>query len=120
MKALRLTLGNEPVLITSVISAGLSLLVALGIGGLSDDQASAIIAVITAVFGVVAAMAVRPISPVAFTTLVTVTVDLLAAFHFHVDPGVTAAMNTLVIAVLNLMTRGHVTPVTRTSVDLAA
>lgn len=120
MKAARLALSNEPVLITSVVSAALSLLVALGIGGLTDDQASAIIALITGLFGVVAALAVRPVSPIAFTTLVTVTVDLLAAFHFDVAPAVTASVNALVIAVLNLLARGHVTPVTRTAVDLAA
>lgn len=102
--------GREPALYIGVVSAALSLVVSLGVG-LSAEAAGAWVAVITAVFGVVTAVATRPIAPAAFTTLVTVTADLLAAYHYDVSANTIAAVNTAVLAVLTLLTRGQVTPV---------
>lgn len=101
--------GSEPALIIGVISAALSLVVTLGVG-LTTDQAGAIVAVISGVFAVVTAIATRPIAPAAFTGLVTVSAALLSAYHFNVAPGTVAAINTVVIAVLALVTRGQVSP----------
>lgn len=112
-------LGGEPALVLSVLSSGASLIVALNVG-LTAAQAGLWIAVITAVFGVVAALMTRPIAPAAFTTLVTSTGALLLGYHFHVTPGVLAAVNALVLSVLTLLTRHQVSPVTRKSLDLAA
>lgn len=102
--------GNEPALITGVLSAALSLVVTLGVG-LSADQAGAWVAVITAAFAVVTAVMTRPIAPAAFTGLVTVVAVLLAAYHFNVSGGTVAAINGTVLAVLTLLTRGQVSPV---------
>jgi hypothetical protein len=104
-------LGNEPVLITAFIAAVLSVVVALNFG-LTTDQAGAVTAAVTAVFAAVAAVLTRPLAPTAFTGLVVAAADLLAAFHFSVSPGVVGAVNGLVLALLMLITRGHVTPVT--------
>lgn len=109
---MKTSFSGEPVLITSVVSAVLSLIVTLNVG-LTTDQAGAITAAITAVFAAIAAALARPIAPTAFTGLVAVGADLLAAFHFHVDPSVVGSVNGLVLAVLMLITRGHVTPVAR-------
>lgn len=104
--------GNEPALITGVLSAALSLVVTLGIG-LSADQAGAWVAVITAAFAVATAVMTRPIAPAAFTGLVTVVAVLLAAYHFDVSGGTVAAVNGTVLAVLTLLTRGQVSPATK-------
>jgi lipopolysaccharide export LptBFGC system permease protein LptF len=102
-------LGREPALIIGVVSAALSLVVTLGVG-LSTDQAGAIVAVISGVFAAVAAVLTRPIAPAAFTGLVTVAAALLSAYHFNVAPGTVAAINTTVLAILTLLTRGQVSP----------
>jgi hypothetical protein len=101
--------GNEPAVITAVISAALSLVVTLGVG-LSGDQAGAWVAVISGVFAVVAAWHTRPVAPAVFTGLVQVTAALLAAYHFNVAPATVGAINVFVIAVLTLLTRGQVSP----------
>lgn len=112
-------LGREPALIIGALSAALSLLVTLGVG-LTADQAGAWTAVISGVFAVVTAAMTRPIAPAAFTGLVTVAATLLAAYHFDVSAGTVAAVNGTVLAVLTLVTRSQVSPVTREHVDLAA
>ncbi|BBB01088.1 hypothetical protein RVR_8340 [Actinacidiphila reveromycinica] len=114
--------GREPALWVSAVSAALSLAVTLGVG-LSADQAGAWTAVISAVFGVVTAILTRPIAPAAFTTAVAVAADLLSAYHYDVSPGAVAAVNTTVLAILGLLTRGQVSPaayLTRADVTKAA
>lgn len=103
--------GREPALIVGALSAALSLVVTLGVG-LTANQAGAWTAVISGVFAVVTAVMTRPVAPAAFTGLVTVVADLLAAYHFDVSAGTVAAINTTVIAVLTLLTRGQVSPAT--------
>lgn len=104
-------LGNEPQLILNAISAAIGLVVTLGVTSLTTDQAGAIVAVITAVFAAVAAALTRPVAVGAFTALAATAFDLLAAFHFNVAPGTLGAVNMLVVAVLTLIARGHVAPV---------
>lgn len=106
----RFFLGPEPALIIGTASAGLSLVVALQLG-LSSTQAALWVAVITAVFAVLTALATRPIAPAVFTGLVTAVAALLAGYHFHAGPGVVAAVNGLVLSVLTLVTRHQVSPV---------
>jgi uncharacterized membrane protein HdeD (DUF308 family) len=102
--------GREPALVLGAVSAALSLLVALNIG-LTSVQAALWIAAITAVFGVVKAMLTRPVAPAAFTTAVVAVTDLLAGYHWALSPGLIAAVNGLVLAVLTLLTRAQVSPV---------
>ena len=104
---------REPALYIGVLSGALSLLVALNIGSLTSDQAALIVAAITAAGGVATAIATRPIAPAAFTALVAAVAALLAGFHYDVAPGTVAAVNGLVLAVLTLVTRHQVTPVSR-------
>ncbi|MFD5137440.1 hypothetical protein ACFWMX_14560 [Streptomyces sp. NPDC058378] len=101
--------GREPALIIATVSAALSLLVSFGFG-LSAEQAGAIVAVISAVFAVAAAVVTRPIAPSAFTGLVAASVALLAAYGLSVSAETVGALNAVVLAVLGLMTRGQVSP----------
>lgn len=110
--------SSEPALITGFLSSLLGLAVTLGIGGMTPDQAGAITAAVSAVFAAVAAAMVRPIAPAAFTGLVAVLADLSAAYGFHVTAGTVGAVNALVMSVLMLITRGHVTPTASTKTNL--
>lgn len=110
---------SEPALILTVISAALSLIVTFNIG-LTSEQAGLWVAVITAVFGLITALAVRPVAPAAFTALVTAVGALLMGYHFHVDPAVLAQVNSLVLALFTLGVRHQVTPLTKADVVRAA
>jgi hypothetical protein len=101
--------GREPTLVLQFVSAALSLVVALGFG-LSSEQAALIVAAITAAFGVINAVAVRPIAPAAFTALVGAVAALVAGFGFHLSDGLIAGINGLVLAGLAFLVRAQVTP----------
>jgi hypothetical protein len=108
----RASLTGEPALILTVVSAAVSLIVTLNIG-MTAAEGGLWVAVITAVFGLAVALFTRPIAPAAFTTVVTAVGALLMGYHFHVDPAVLAQINGVILSVLMLITRGHVTPVSR-------
>ena len=101
--------GREPALIIAAIAGALNLGVTFKLG-ISNEQAGAIVAVITAAAGVLTAMATRPIAPAAFKTLVTAGAALLSAYGFHLSPEQTGTVTTLVLAVLAMLTRAQVTP----------
>lgn len=101
--------GREPALIVSTISAVLSLIVTFNVG-LSGEQAGATVAIISALFGAVAAAATRPIAPAAFTAVVAAGAALLAAYGLNVSAEMVGATNAVVLAVLALLTRGQVSP----------
>jgi hypothetical protein len=101
--------GREPALIVSTISAVLSLIVTFNVG-LSGEQAGATVAIITALFGAIAAAATRPIAPAAFTAVVAAGAALLAAYGLDVSAETVGSTNAVVLAVLALLTRGQVSP----------
>lgn len=101
--------GREPALIISTISAILSLIVTFNIG-MSGEQAGAIVAIISAVFGAIVAVATRPVAPAAFTAVVAAGAALLAAYGLNVSAETVGATNAVVLAVLALLTRGQVSP----------
>lgn len=102
--------GYEPALWLGVISSGLGLGVTLGVGDLSREAAGAIVATLAALGAAFAAALTRPVAPSAFTGLVAVVADLLAAFHFEVSPETLGAVNAVVLSTLALLTRGQVSP----------
>jgi hypothetical protein len=106
----RLIFGREPTLIVSAVSALLGIGVAVGLPGLSAEQASLIIAAISAGLGVVNAVLVRPIAPPAFTGLVAAAAALLAGYGLDVSQATLGAVQGAVLAVLALLTRQQVTP----------
>lgn len=105
-----MTPTREPALYIAATSAGLSLLVAFGVGGLTSNQAGLVIAAITAVGAAVTALFTRPVAPAVFTGAFAAVFALLAGFHFNVSPETVAAFNTAALAVLTLLFRGQVSP----------
>lgn len=116
---MNVNLRNEPALITGFLSSVLGLAVTLGFGHMTAGQAGAITAVVSAVFAAVAAVMTRPIAPAAFTGLTAVVADLFAAYGFHVGSGTVGAVNAVVMSLLMLITRGHVSPTASTKAALA-
>lgn len=102
--------GYEPALVLGVISAVLSLLVTLGVGDLTTDQAGWVVAVVSGAFAVATAVMTRPIAPAVFTGFVTVLAACLSAFHYNVAPETVGAVNGVLLAALTLLTRGQVSP----------
>lgn len=101
--------GREPALIISTLSALLSLIVTFNIG-MSGEQAGAIVAATSAVFGAITAAMTRPIAPSAFTAVVAAGAALLAAYGLDVSAETVGATNAVVLAVLALLTRSQVSP----------
>lgn len=102
--------GREPVVVLNTLSAVLGLVVTLGVTGLTDVQAGAIVGGTTAVLGAVAAVKTRPIAPQMFTAVVTSGAVLVGTFGYDVSQATTGAINGVVLAALTLLTRGQVTP----------
>lgn len=102
--------GREPVVALNALSAILGLVVSLGVTGLTQDMAGAIVGVISAILGAIAAAMTRPIAPQAFTTLVAAGVAFVATFGYDVSEATVGALNVAVLAVLTLLTRGQVAP----------
>jgi hypothetical protein len=101
---------REPTLVLSVLSGVLAILVSFGFPGLSAEQAGLLIAVVSAVIGVINAVAVRPISPAAFTGLVAAAAALLTSYGLNFSQEQVGSVQVAVVAVLALITRVSVTP----------
>lgn len=104
-------LGREPTLWIAVISQVVILLGTFGFHLLSGQQAALIVVAINAVFAAVNALAVRPISPVAFTYAVGSIVSVAGAYGLNLSIETVAGINALTIGVLALLSRGQVSPV---------
>lgn len=102
--------GREPVIVLNTLAAALGLIVSLGFTDLTAEQAGAIVGVATALLGAIAAAMTRPIAPQAFTAIVAAGVVFVSAFGYEVSQGTVGALNTAVLAVLTLLTRGQVSP----------
>ncbi|HEY9366991.1 hypothetical protein [Streptomyces sp.] len=102
--------GREPVVVLNTLSAVLGLVVTLGVTSLTAEQAGATVAVVSAILGGIAAAMTRPIAPQAFTAIVAAGATAVAAFGFEVSQETVGAVNTVVLAVLTLLTRVQVTP----------
>ncbi|MFG2352568.1 hypothetical protein [Streptomyces sp. NPDC048521] len=102
--------GREPVAVLNTLSAGLGLIVSLGVTPLTAEMAGGIVAFVTAVLGAAAAAMTRPIAPQAFTTVVAAGAVLVGTFGFEVSQGTVGAINGVVLAALTLLTRAQVTP----------
>lgn len=103
--------GREPSLWISLIGTVLSLVAGFGMDWLSPEQAALVVVVLNAVLAAVNALAVRPVSPVAFTYLVGAVAALVAAYGVEVSQSMVGAVNAAVLALLGLLLRGNVTPV---------
>ncbi|MEU0236796.1 hypothetical protein ABZ234_03830 [Nocardiopsis sp. NPDC006198] len=111
-------LGREPVEILSIVQAALLVGVALSVPHLTEAAVPLIVACLGAVFGSVQAVMVRPVTPAAFTAVVTTVAPLLAYYGLDLDATLVASINALIVALLAHPTRQQVSPVVRN--DLAA
>lgn len=102
--------GREPVVVTNTLAAVLGLIVSLGVTSLTAEMAGAIVGVATAILGAIAAAMTRPVAPQAFTTVVAAGAVLVATFGYEASQETVGAINTVVLAVLTLLTRVQVTP----------
>lgn len=103
--------GREPTLVLQAISAALSILVAFGVPNLTAEQAGLMVAAISATFGVINALMVRPVAPTAFVGLVGAVAALTAAYGLEFSQQQVGAVTAATVAVLTLLGRGQVTPV---------
>ena len=102
--------GHEPTLFIAAITSLLSVAGTFGWHLLSADQAAVWVLAINAIAGIVNALLVRPVSPVAFTYAIPIFVSLGAAYGFEIPEDTIFMINAAVVPVLALMTRGQVTP----------
>lgn len=102
--------GREPTLWIAVISSTIMLLATFGFGWLDNDQAGLIVVAINAVAAAVNAWTVRPISPAVFTYASSSIIAAVAAYGLEVTPEQLAGINSLLVVVLALLTRGQVEP----------
>lgn len=103
--------GREPTLVLQTVSALLAVLVTFQFSGLSAEQASLIVAALSAVIGVVNAVVVRPIAPAAFSGFVAAGAALLAGYGLDLSQELVGSVQVAVLTVLALVTRVSVTPV---------
>jgi len=102
--------GREPVVVLNTLSAVLGLIVSLGFTGLTATQAGAIVGIVTAILGAIAAAMTRPVAPQAFTTVIAAGAVLIGTFGYSVSQSIIGAINITVLAVLTLLTRVQVSP----------
>ena len=104
------TLRTEPVVIAGFVQSLLALLVGLGLS-LTAGQTGALEAGTTAVLALVAAVAVRPFPVAALTGALSAVATVLVAFGVHhVSSAEISSLNAVIVSVLSLVLRGHVTP----------
>lgn len=95
--------GREPAVWLGFIASVLGLIVAFGVGGLTEDQASVIVTAIAAVGMAVAAVFTRPFVPALVTAAVVAVGGMLLAFGIEVSAEVVASVNFAVLNVLALV-----------------
>ena len=111
MSRLIAIIKTEPVMITGLVQALLAFAIATG-WHLTTAEGAGIIAATTAILALVAAVATRPFQVSALTGAVTAVVTLLVAFGVpHIQLGDVATLNAVIVAVMTLVLRLHVTPV---------
>ena len=101
--------GREPALILQSLGAVLSLGIALGLP-LTTEQAGLAVAVVSAVFGAVAAAMTRPVAPQTFVAVVAAVSALTASFGFEVSPETVGGLNAVIVSVLALLGRAQSSP----------
>lgn len=107
-----MSLKREPTLIIASIASILSLVAGFGLDFLSTEQAGLISAALTALLGVWNSLRVRPVAPTAWTYAAGVIATLLATYGLDISQEQVSLVNATILAILALILRGDVTPVT--------
>lgn len=101
--------GRDAALWLALIQTALTVLVGFGWSALTAEQAALWLSAITAVFGVLTALRIRPVAPVAFTALFNVVATLAGAYGLHLEQTHVASINALIVATI-LVVRGQASP----------
>lgn len=101
--------SREPAAYIAALGALLAVLVAFKLPGVSADQATAIVAAVTAATGLATAWRTRPVAPSLVTYLGTAAFQLLAAYGLRYTPEQVSTANVALVAFLVLL-RGAITP----------
>lgn len=102
--------GREPTLWIAIITSAVTLLATFGLRWLDNEQAGLLVVAINAVAAAANAWTVRPISPAIFTYAATSLIGVAAAYGLSVTPEQLAGINSFLVVVLALLTRGQVSP----------
>lgn len=102
--------GREPTLVLQTVSALLTFVVTFGFDWLSAEQAGLAVAVLAAVFGLINALAVRPVPPALFFGLVTTGAALLSTYGLDFSQERIGALQMVLVALVTFLTRQQVTP----------
>jgi len=103
--------GREPTLALQGISGVLAFLVTFGWDKLTAENSGAIVAVLAAGFGVITAMAVRPVAPAVFTTVITTGAALLSTYGLDFSQEKIGTLQLAVVGIVAYLTRQQVSPV---------
>jgi len=100
---------TEPALLMTALQTILALITTLGLG-LSTDWTGGILTLAAAVLSAIPGLLARPVQVSAITGLVAAAVTALIAFGVPgIPPGLVAALNAAIVAVMAIILRSHVT-----------
>lgn len=102
--------GRDPALWINTLAGLIGVLVTFKLDWLTLNQATAIISFLTIGAGFLSALAVRPFSIQAVTSLVGAGFVLAAAYGLHAPPDTLGAVQLAVMPLLTLLFRGQITP----------
>lgn len=104
--------GFDPALLTGMLGALVSVVVALGVP-LSTSQVGYINAAIAAVVALIIAVQVHPFPVPVLTGFLGALFDVALAFGWNGDPAVLGAINAAIVAIFAMFTRTQVVPKAR-------
>lgn len=110
--------GREPALWIGTISAVLSLLVGFGISGLNDLLVAALVAFLNAAAAAWIAWHTTPVLPTVFTGLVGAAAVLAGALGFDLTQHQVSLTAATAAAIVAVIARAQITPVTDQSSEL--
>lgn len=102
--------GREPTLFIAALNALVLIVGTFGLHLFTNEQAALSVVVVNAIFGVLNAWTVRPISPAVFTYAIGSILALAASYGLNLSTETVVAINAAVIPILALLTRGQVSP----------
>jgi len=103
--------GRDPALWLQAVSGLLVILVGLGLPGLTDSVAAAIMALIAAALTTWQALLVRPVAPTVMSGLIVALAPLGAYFGLHLAQSQIATLTAGVAGIVALIVRSQSTPV---------
>lgn len=104
-------LGRHPTLWIAALNTIVMFAATLGFNLLDGDQAAAIVLVVNALAAAVNAFTVRPLPVPVFTYALSTLISAFALYGLNITGDQVAGLNSVLVAVLGLLTYGNVSPV---------